>query len=50
MRGGDAFEEFDDLDRVGEGGAFLERLEHDQVAVGGIFVGDERLPVRRWVR
>ena len=38
------FEVFDGLDRVGDGGAFVECFEDREVAVGVVFVLDERLP------
>lgn len=43
-RGDEVLEELDAFDRVGDRGAFFQVLQDDQVAVGVVFVLDEREP------
>ena len=38
------FQKLDTLDRIGDLGAFLQILQDDQIAIGGVFVRDEREP------
>ena len=47
--GDEIFQELDAFDRVGDRGAFFQVLQDDQVAVGVVFVLDEREPEWGWL-